>query len=84
MNGLKRAISHFGSQASLARRLGVVPMAVSHWLKRQRIPPHQAIAIERATNGAVRREELRPDIFGPMDIPQTDTTPVVQKAGDQA
>ncbi|MBU2787880.1 helix-turn-helix domain-containing protein [Acidithiobacillus sp. VAN18-1] len=28
------------------------------------IGPKLAIAIERATLGAVRREELRPDIFG--------------------
>lgn len=39
-------------------------MAVSHWRHRG-IPLVRAIAIERATNGAVTREDLRPDIFGP-------------------
>ncbi|WP_312283661.1 Cro/CI family transcriptional regulator [Candidatus Igneacidithiobacillus taiwanensis] len=62
MNGLKKAITHCGSKAALARAVGVVPMTVSHWVQRG-IPIDKAIAIERATNGAVTREELRPDIF---------------------
>ncbi|MBE7564194.1 helix-turn-helix domain-containing protein [Acidithiobacillus sp. HP-6] len=66
MNGLDRAVSHFGSQSSLARTLGVCPMAVSHW-RRRGVPLARAIAIERATAGVVTRAELRPDIFGPLD-----------------
>lgn len=41
-------------------------MAVSHW-RRRGVPLARAIAIERATAGAVTRAELRPDIFGPFD-----------------
>jgi DNA-binding transcriptional regulator YdaS (Cro superfamily) len=41
-------------------------MAVSHW-RRRGVPLVRAIAIERATAGAVTRAELRPDIFGPLD-----------------
>lgn len=34
---------------------------------RRRVSPHNAIRIESATNGAVTRADLRPDIFGPID-----------------
>ena len=37
-----------------------------------------AIRIERATNGVVTREELRPDIFGPLSPDQGDTLPQAQ------
>ena len=63
MDGLQKAIQHFGSRAALARAVGVVPMAVSHWSHRG-IPVDKAIAIERATRGAVTRSQLRPDLFG--------------------
>lgn len=66
MDALLRAIYHFGSQARLARALGVVPMAVTNWKKRG-VPIVWAPEIERATNGLVTRAELRPDIFGPID-----------------
>jgi DNA-binding transcriptional regulator YdaS (Cro superfamily) len=63
MEALQRAIDHFGSQAKLAERLSVKPMAVSQWKKRG-VPPERCGAIEDATGGAVTRAELRPDIFG--------------------
>ncbi|MBU2763345.1 transcriptional regulator [Acidithiobacillus caldus] len=66
MDALLRAIHLFGSQARLARALGVVPMAVTNWKKRG-VPIAWAPEIERATNGLVTRAELRPDIFGPID-----------------
>lgn len=62
MDALQRAIDHFESQAALAAKLGVVPMAVTNW-KRRGVPPDKAKAIEEATEGAVQRHELRPDIF---------------------
>ncbi|MEB8488352.1 YdaS family helix-turn-helix protein [Acidithiobacillus ferriphilus] len=37
-----------------------------------------AIRVERATNGVVTREELRPDIFGPPFPAQGDTYPQAQ------
>ncbi len=65
MDGLTRAIQYFGSQAKLAKALGVVPMAVHNWKKRG-LPIAWAPEIERATNGLVTRQDLRPDIFGPL------------------
>lgn len=62
MSPLERASQHFGSQAALARALGVTPMAVSQWKKRG-IPPWQAVAIEQLTGGEINRRELCPAMF---------------------
>ncbi|MBN6739128.1 helix-turn-helix domain-containing protein [Acidithiobacillus sp. MC6.1] len=71
------AVHIAGSQTNLARQVGVSPQAVHEWLKGGSISPRNAIAIERATNGAVTGQELRPDIFGPLaGLP--DHTPVPQ------
>lgn len=61
MNFIKLACEALGSQAALARQLGVTPAAVSQWLKGSRpVPPRQCTAIERATAGQVTRRDLRP------------------------
>lgn len=53
------------TQTALARRLGVSPGLVSQWVTgRTSVTAERAIEIERATDGAVRKEDLRPDIWG--------------------
>ncbi|MCP1679434.1 transcriptional regulator [Kerstersia gyiorum] len=62
MNAIELAISVLGSASSLARILGVTPQAVCFWRDGKRsIPIEHCAAIERATNGAVTRKDLRPD-----------------------
>ena len=56
------AIEHFGSQAEMARILGVKPMVIYQWKKR-RIPAERAKQIVTATKGLVSLEQLRPDLF---------------------
>jgi len=58
-------LEHKGArQADLAAALGVSPGLVSHWnTGRVKITAERAKQIEQATNGAVRRHELRPDVF---------------------
>lgn len=52
-----------GGQAELARILRITPAAVSQWCNGVRpVPAERCPAIERATAGAVRCEDLRPDI----------------------
>jgi DNA-binding transcriptional regulator YdaS (Cro superfamily) len=58
------AISHFGSQANLARALNETPMTIHQWLRRNRIPLKHVVKIERVSGGAVTKEQLRPDVFG--------------------
>lgn len=66
---LDRAIAHLGSQQALADALGIKSPSISEWHQR-RVPVERCIAIERATNGAVTRYELRPDVFGPAPQPE--------------
>lgn len=63
-SSLDRAADIVGSQAALAKALGVTPMAISHW-KSRGVPVPRCKAIEELTHGAVQRHELRPDIFDP-------------------
>lgn len=61
MNPIKKACDAVGSQRNLARILGITPGAVSQWHGKG-VPIEHCVAIEKATSGAVRCEELRPDI----------------------
>lgn len=59
-------IKKAGGVNALGRALGISPSAISRWLHRQRKPSaYHAIAIETYTNGAIKRETIRPDIFCP-------------------
>lgn len=57
------ACNKIGGQAALARVLGVKPPTVNQWIKSGRpVPAERCPEIERATAGAVRCEDLRPDV----------------------
>lgn len=60
-------ISDMGQRRLLADEVGTVPdylwQIASGW-RGKRPSRVMALAIERATNGAVTRYDLRPDIFG--------------------
>jgi DNA-binding transcriptional regulator YdaS (Cro superfamily) len=60
---VKKAVDIAGSQAELARRCGVKQAHVWKWLRMKEIPAERAIEIETATNGAITRSELRPDLW---------------------
>jgi DNA-binding transcriptional regulator YdaS (Cro superfamily) len=61
---IERAIDIVGSQQKLAEAIGLSQQGVSYLLKQApRVTAEVAVAIERATNGEIRREMLRPDIF---------------------
>ena len=56
------AAKHIGSVSALAKSLGVQPPTVHQWCNGERpVPLEKCVAIERATNGAVTRQALRPD-----------------------
>jgi DNA-binding transcriptional regulator YdaS (Cro superfamily) len=66
MNPIQRAIEHFGGRRQLAEAAGVSVQAISFWVSGARqISAECANRIHLATNGAVSRGHLRPDIFGP-------------------
>lgn len=61
---LDRAIEFAGGQTALAKLLNVSPQLVWQWAKDKRpVGPLKAKAIEELTGGAVKRHELRPDIY---------------------
>lgn len=59
---VQRAAEIVGSQAALARAVGVAPPTVNQFVKKVRpVPEKVAVAIESATSGEVHRRDLRPD-----------------------
>lgn len=60
---LARAIRIVGTQQQLADVLGIKSPSITEWHKRK-VPVERCAAIEQATDGAVTRQELRPDVFG--------------------
>ncbi len=61
---LRRAVALAGSQSKLSRATGYSQPAINKACRKGRVSAELAIAIERATRGAVSRAELRPDLFG--------------------
>ena len=60
---LKTYLEERGGGMQLAHAIGVSPVIISQWKTGARqVPAERCPAIERATNGAVRCEELRPDV----------------------
>lgn len=60
-----------GAQARLAKALEIPAPLLSAWAsedpeKQRRVPAERCPAIERATSGAVRCEDMRPDV--PWDV----------------
>ena len=52
-----------GGSTTLAGLLGVTPQAMSQWLSGVRpLPAERCLLIERATKGAIKCEQLRPDV----------------------
>jgi DNA-binding transcriptional regulator YdaS (Cro superfamily) len=84
---VERAIAAVGSATALAQRLGVTPAAVGQWKSgERRVPAERCPEIERATSGAVRCEDLRPDVAWDVLRMQTaqppqDVTPATEPQG---
>jgi len=62
-NPVREAADKVGGISSLAKRLDVSVPTVHQWITGvRRVPTGRAIGIEAATNGAVKAEDLRPDV----------------------
>lgn len=60
---LQTYLNERGRALMLAKALGVSPVVISNWKTGEReVPAERCPAIEKATEGAVRCEELRPDV----------------------
>ena len=76
-----------GGVTKLAAALGIAPQAISQWKK---IPAGRVLQIEEATEGRVRRQDLRPDLYPETASEQTepargdDEAGAVPRAGSEA
>ena len=61
MNAIDIAVNHCSGLSALAAALNVSPQVVSNWRERG-VPAERCPAIEAATGGLVRCEDLRPDV----------------------
>lgn len=53
-----------GRSLAIAQALGVTPPVVSDWVTGKKgVPLERCVQIERATNGEVTRQDLRPDDY---------------------
>ena len=66
MEAIRSYLSRRGlTQTEFARQVGVSQGMVWQWLSGYRpVSPESAIKIEAGTKGAIKKRELRPDIFG--------------------
>ena len=51
-----------GTQRELAAKLSITPVLISQWANESRpVPPERCVELERATDGVVTRQDLRPE-----------------------
>jgi DNA-binding transcriptional regulator YdaS (Cro superfamily) len=65
--GIENAIAAAGSQANLARVLGVTPVAVCNWTRRGWVPLRRAMEIENLL-GVPRADTMNPRIRDLVDL----------------
>ena len=68
IEAIEKAIKVCGGKRShLARRLNVSWQQIRLWLeKKSIITGERAVMIELVTNGEVKRDEIRPDLYRPI------------------
>lgn len=86
---LQRALAlHGGSPTAFAEAIGqgVRRQNLAYWLRCGVVPTQYCAAIERATNGAVRRWDLRPDDWHLIwpELVGTEGAPAVPEAQEVA
>lgn len=55
---IQKIVDWFGSQAEMARQLGVDRSAVTHWLNKGALPPKRAIEVEKLSAGLFRAVDI--------------------------
>jgi DNA-binding transcriptional regulator YdaS (Cro superfamily) len=64
MDIIALVVDLLGGQKKAAKKIGVTQQAVCKWVNKEMpISASSAVKIEKATDGAVTRHEIRPDIF---------------------
>jgi DNA-binding transcriptional regulator YdaS (Cro superfamily) len=58
---IKHALDDAAIRVVISAALGISQQAITNWKSRGVVPVEHCTAIEKATNGAVTRKDLRPD-----------------------
>ena len=61
---MQAAVTIAGSEAKLGKAAGFSQNAIWTAKRNGRVSAEMAVGIERATNGAISRHRLRPDLYG--------------------
>lgn len=62
IEALRKAVEIVGSQSKLARMLDLNTNSVYGWMRGQSVPsPINCIAIEKVTEGKIKRDDILPD-----------------------
>ncbi|MAZ78286.1 MAG: hypothetical protein CMF39_06365 [Legionellaceae bacterium] len=56
-----KAVEHFGTLYKLAQALGLNMSSIYKW---EKVPPRRCYELENITMGKIKKEKLRPDLFG--------------------
>ena len=82
---IKKSIKIVGGQSKLASKIGTVQQVIYSWLHDiYRVSPSFCLKIERVTKGAVKRHELRPDIFPPEECKEYEEYIKILKESENA
>ncbi|EOV8836299.1 helix-turn-helix domain-containing protein [Cronobacter dublinensis] len=69
---IAKAIEIAGSQAKLAKQVGVSQVSVCRWLNnKKKVAPEHVIAVVQATGGIIKPHQIRPDL--PMLFPHSES-----------
>lgn len=68
VSGVQQAVRLAGTQALLAKQLGVTQQSISQWLRRGYVPLRRAVEIE-ALFGVPRRSLINPRFADLVDLP---------------
>ncbi len=61
-DAIKRAVELAGGAAKVAALFNISRISVYEWVHKGRIPAERCPALERANDGQVRCEDMRPDV----------------------
>jgi DNA-binding transcriptional regulator YdaS (Cro superfamily) len=63
INYFEDAIALFQNKAEFGRAIGMSAPQISHILSGQQVPASRIFVIEHATKGAIKAQQLRPDLL---------------------
>jgi len=64
MTKTQKAVAAAGGNRAVAKELGLTPSTIWRWARADQFDPEHVKALCSMTDGLIRPEQIRPDIFG--------------------